>query len=124
VHPTTLFAVHRRRPVHRAGDEQAWWNAAGIDPVKVARQFWQQTRLNDPHDRHYVDLVARPKTRLRASTSDGTRESGSNQLVTDLLLNVATDARLFHASDGTGFADLLIEGPPRNLATSQQTRQR
>jgi hypothetical protein len=43
---------------------------------------------------------------------------------TDLLLNVATDARLFHASDGTGFADLLIEGPPRNLATSQQTRQR
>jgi ERF superfamily len=71
------------RAVHRAGDEQAWWNAAGIDPVKVARQFWQQTRLNDPHDRHYVDLVARPKTRLRASTSDGTRESGSNQLVID-----------------------------------------
>ena len=29
---------------------------------------------------------------------------------TDLLLNVATDARLFHASDGTGFADLFIEG--------------
>jgi hypothetical protein len=26
------------------------------------------------------------------------------------LLNVATDARLFHASDGTGFADLSIEG--------------
>ena len=29
---------------------------------------------------------------------------------TDLLLNVATAARLFHASDGTGFADLFIEG--------------
>ena len=29
---------------------------------------------------------------------------------TDLLLNVATDARLFHASDGTGFTDLSIEG--------------
>jgi hypothetical protein len=29
---------------------------------------------------------------------------------TDLLLDVATAARLFHASDGTGFADLVIDG--------------
>jgi hypothetical protein len=29
---------------------------------------------------------------------------------TDLLLNVATAAWLFHASDGTGFADLIIDG--------------
>ena len=29
---------------------------------------------------------------------------------TDLLLNVATAGRLFHASDGTGFAYLFIEG--------------
>jgi hypothetical protein len=29
---------------------------------------------------------------------------------TDVLLNVATAARLFHASDGTGFADLVIDG--------------
>jgi hypothetical protein len=29
---------------------------------------------------------------------------------TDLLLSVATAARLFHASDGTGFADLFVEG--------------
>jgi hypothetical protein len=29
---------------------------------------------------------------------------------TDILLNVATAARLFHASDGTGFADLIIDG--------------
>jgi hypothetical protein len=27
------------RAVHRAGDEQAWWKTAGIDPVKVARQL-------------------------------------------------------------------------------------
>src|SRR5262249_925002 len=31
------------RAVHRASDEQAWWKAAGIDPVKVARQLWRQT---------------------------------------------------------------------------------
>jgi hypothetical protein len=29
---------------------------------------------------------------------------------TDVLLNVATAALLFHASDGTGFADLIIDG--------------
>jgi hypothetical protein len=29
---------------------------------------------------------------------------------TDILLNVATAARLFHAIDGTGFADLIIDG--------------
>jgi hypothetical protein len=29
---------------------------------------------------------------------------------TDVLLNVATAARLFHASDGTGFADLISDG--------------
>ena len=29
---------------------------------------------------------------------------------TDVLLNVATAARLFHASDATGFADLIIDG--------------
>jgi hypothetical protein len=35
------------RAVHRAGDERAWWKAAGIDPVKIARQLWRQTRLGD-----------------------------------------------------------------------------
>ena len=68
------------RAVHRAGDEQAWWKAAGIDPVKVARQLWRQTRLNDPQDHHQADLAARPETRSIASASDGTKESRSDQL--------------------------------------------
>jgi hypothetical protein len=33
---------------------------------------------------------------------------------TDVLLNVATAAWLFHASDGTGFADLIIDGHREN----------
>ena len=36
------------RAVHRAGDEQAWWTAAGIDPVKVARELWGRTRRDNP----------------------------------------------------------------------------
>ena len=38
-----LCRVHHRA-VHRTGDEQAWWNAAGIDPTKVARKLWTETR--------------------------------------------------------------------------------
>jgi hypothetical protein len=68
------------RAVHRASNEQAWWKAAGIDPGKVARQLWRQTRLDDPQDRQQPDLAARPETRLNASIPDGTRESRSDQV--------------------------------------------
>jgi hypothetical protein len=61
------------RAVHRAGDEQAWWKAAGIDPVKVARRLWRRTRLNDPQEHHPADLAARPKTQ-------GTAESRLDQV--------------------------------------------
>src|SRR5947208_15071775 len=38
------------RPVHRASDERAWWEATGIDPLKVARKLWKHTRVNEgPH---------------------------------------------------------------------------
>jgi hypothetical protein len=69
------------RAVHRAGDEQAWWQTAGIDPVKAARRLWRQTRLHDPQDPHQPGLAARPETRLIASASDGTRESRPDPVV-------------------------------------------
>jgi len=62
------------RAVHRAGDEQAWWKAAGIDPVKVARQLWRQTWLDNPQEHQRADLAARPKAR------DGAAESQSDQV--------------------------------------------
>jgi hypothetical protein len=34
------------REVHRVGDERAWWMRLGIDPVKVARDLWRNTRLD------------------------------------------------------------------------------
>jgi hypothetical protein len=40
-----LWRSHHRS-VHRAGDEQAWWQTAGIDPVKVARKLWKHTRTD------------------------------------------------------------------------------
>src|SRR5215472_11643755 len=32
------------RAVHRFRDERAWWRQAGIDPIKVARRLWKETR--------------------------------------------------------------------------------
>jgi ERF superfamily len=69
------------RAVHRAGDERAWWTAAGIDPIKVARQLWRQTRLNDPHGPHQPSLRVRSETRPILSASDG-KESRSDQVAT------------------------------------------
>jgi ERF superfamily len=50
------------RAVHRAGDERAWWQAAGIDPVKVARKLWKHTRVNEGR--------IRPDRRAQGADSD------------------------------------------------------
>ena len=41
-----LCRVHHRA-AHRAGDEPAWWKAAGVDPIKIARRLWKHTRVNE-----------------------------------------------------------------------------
>ena len=30
------------------GDEKAWWQQAGIDPLKIARKLWKLTRMHEP----------------------------------------------------------------------------
>jgi ERF superfamily len=49
--PSDEFAVplcrSHHRAVHRASNEQKWWQAAGIDPVKIARKLWRHTRVNE-----------------------------------------------------------------------------
>jgi ERF superfamily len=32
------------RAVHRSRDERAWWRLAGLDPIKIARRLWKETR--------------------------------------------------------------------------------
>jgi hypothetical protein len=77
---TVPLCRSHHRAVHRAGDEQAWWTAAGIDPVKVARQLWRQTRLDDPQEHHRAGLAADPETPSIATAPDGTRGSRSDQV--------------------------------------------
>jgi hypothetical protein len=31
-------------------NEQAWWKAIGIDPVKVAQKLWKESRVGKPND--------------------------------------------------------------------------
>jgi hypothetical protein len=38
------------RAAHRAANEQAWWKAIGIDPVKVALELWKESRMGKPRD--------------------------------------------------------------------------
>jgi hypothetical protein len=42
-----LCRTHHR-DAHRTGDERGWWKAAGIDPIKIARILWVDTRLSRP----------------------------------------------------------------------------
>jgi hypothetical protein len=55
-----LCRIHHRA-AHRASDERAWWKAAGIDPLKIARKLWEDTRANMGRDRPNLSLQA-PRT--------------------------------------------------------------
>jgi len=63
-----LCRIHHRA-AHRAGDERAWWKAAGIDPLKVARKLWRDTRDNKGQDR--PNLSSQASRTDRPATSDG-----------------------------------------------------
>jgi hypothetical protein len=39
-----LCRIHHRL-VHRVGNEAAWWQELGIDPLVAARKYWKRTRL-------------------------------------------------------------------------------
>jgi hypothetical protein len=41
-----LCRVHHRE-IHRGADERAWWKQYAIDPIKVARKLWDETRMNE-----------------------------------------------------------------------------
>jgi hypothetical protein len=49
--PSDEFTVplcrSHHRSVHRAGNEQVWWQQAGIDPLKIARKLWKHTRTDE-----------------------------------------------------------------------------
>jgi ERF superfamily len=63
-----LCRIHHRE-AHRASDERAWWKAAGIDPLKIARKLWRDTRGNKGQERPSLSPEAARTD--RPLTSDG-----------------------------------------------------
>jgi hypothetical protein len=45
---TVPLCRSHHRALHRRGDEPAWWEANKLNPVVVARELWQRTRLDGP----------------------------------------------------------------------------
>jgi hypothetical protein len=41
-----LCRMHHRA-VHRAGDERAWWQATGVQPIQVVRKLWNDTQMSE-----------------------------------------------------------------------------
>jgi hypothetical protein len=41
-----LCRVHHRE-MHRSANERAWWKQYAIDPIKVARKLWEETRMKE-----------------------------------------------------------------------------
>jgi hypothetical protein len=44
---TVPLCRFHHREVHRVADEEAWWKQAGIDPLKIARDLWKRTRIDE-----------------------------------------------------------------------------
>jgi hypothetical protein len=68
-----LCRIHHRL-VHRVGNEAAWWQDAGIDPIKAAQSLWKQSRLRDERNSAAEPPHAsggRPSTLPSASQSGG-----------------------------------------------------
>jgi hypothetical protein len=64
-----LCRVHHRA-VHRARDERAWWQAAGIDPTQVARKLWKDTRIGEGR--------IEPDRTPQATAADRTAKAGGD----------------------------------------------
>jgi len=59
------------RAVHRSRDERAWWRQAGIDPIKVARRLWRETR---GMGQHQSERTASPLLHAAAASPDPKNE--------------------------------------------------
>ena len=64
--PQDMWAV-----TNRSDNERVWWKTTGIDPLKVVRRLWEQTRLDDGQRRPQADPRARNlASRLIGAESD------------------------------------------------------
>jgi hypothetical protein len=54
---TVPLCRSHHRALHRCGDEAAWWKRNSVDPIAVAAELWQRTRLDGPRGGRIEALV-------------------------------------------------------------------
>ena len=69
-----LCRIHHRL-VHRLGNEAAWWQEAGIDPVDAAAKLWSGTRF------HGAELAAAHARREEARAAGSATGPGAGPIV-------------------------------------------
>jgi hypothetical protein len=65
-----LCRIHHRL-VHRVGNEAAWWQDAGIDPIAVARKLWKDTRVNEGRRPDFAPQTVASDTKPGAGREQG-----------------------------------------------------
>jgi ERF superfamily len=45
---TVPLCRSHHRALHRCGDEPTWWKTNGVDPLELAGELWQRTRVDGP----------------------------------------------------------------------------
>jgi ERF superfamily len=72
---TVPLCRSHHRALHRHGDEAAWWESHKVDPVAVAHELWQRTRLDGPRG-------GRAEALLSVGVIEGTETTAENGLGT------------------------------------------
>ena len=49
-----ICRLHHRE-LHRRGDERAWWENQGTDPLAIAASLWARTHAGAPDEAEIVD---------------------------------------------------------------------
>jgi hypothetical protein len=67
-----LCRTHHR-VLHRYGDEAAWWESFNIEPVTLARELWQRTRLNGAAGQSGIEPILKVGATLASAAIDRRR---------------------------------------------------
>ncbi len=73
-----LCRIHHRL-VHRAGNETAWWQEAGIDPIAAARKLWRRTRRTEGPQAAAIELDEQPQLPRQTDDRAPALQTGGGQ---------------------------------------------
>jgi hypothetical protein len=74
-----LCRTHHRA-LHRSGEEAAWWEASGIDPVAIAHRLWQHTRLDGAPIQAHIDPLSNAPSVHRVGDGGAGPSGGPGEL--------------------------------------------